>query len=256
MKKIWILGIALVAAGALCGDTVAIGQLQLSADASGYQDLSFFNLTGSSSGCQVYGSQYAACSGVDITNWALTITFTNENPPSMDPSASYNNTLTSPLVFTSGAPDTIGPYDGANAYIGGSSGTWQLPLNFGNSDEPACGPGPCDYQITQVVFSGTISPADLPIQLGNSATYNSADPSTYTVFNADSTFSTTWMIPGSDYSISSPFFLSDSTDVLVNEQVSISSVPEPVNLRLLCACVLASIILLRGWRSLRRRAAR
>lgn len=207
----------------LPGETLAIGQLQLG-ESDGYQTISFFNNTGPGSGCGAGGSEYLACTGIDITNWTLSITFTNQN--SDDPSPSYNNSVSSPLVFSSGTDDTIGPFDGTNAYTGGSSGTWQIPLNFGNADEPACGPT-CDYQISQITFSGTIDPSDLPIRLYNGQTYNGSNPSTYTVFNAQSSFSLTWNISPADYAdLADPAFLSDQTDVVISDQAPAPTAPE------------------------------
>ena len=250
-RTIGILPIVMFAVAELAhADTVAIGQLTLSYD-NGYQDISFFNLTGAGQGCQIDGLQYSVCNGIAVSNWTLTITATNENPPSSDPSASYNNNLSSQITFTGGPSDVITPYDGINPYIGGSSGTWQIPLNFDNSDEPLC-PPTCDYQITQVTFSGTISAADLPLELGNSTSYNGSDPSTYTSFDAEQTFSSTWDVSSDDdYSIASlpvPQLLYDSADVLVSNQAPVSSVPEPGEIGILTALflVLAAFKLIHG----------
>jgi len=208
----------------LFADQVAIGQLALSYD-NGFQDVSFFNFTGLGQGCQINGPQYSVCNGVTIESWSMTIDFTNENLS--DPAPSYDNTLTSPLTFTSGLSDTIGPYDGTNPYLGGSSGTWQIPLNFGNSDEPSC-PPTCDYQITQVTFSGVISAVDTPFRLGMSGTYDASNPSTYTVFNAQQNFSVIWNVPSGDYSsLILPQFLYDTTDVFVSDQAAPPPPPPP-----------------------------
>jgi hypothetical protein len=208
----------------LFADQVAIGQLALSYD-NGFQDVSFFNFTGLGQGCQVNGAQYSVCNGVTIQSWTMTIDFTNENPS--DPTPSYDNTLGPSLTFTSSLSDTIGPYDGVNTYLGGSSGTWQIPLSFGNPDEPLCGPT-CDYQITQVTFSGIISAVDTPFRLGNSGTYDAGNPSTYTAFNAQQTFSAIWNVSGADYSgLILPQFLYDTTDVFVSDQAAPPPPPPP-----------------------------
>ena len=56
----------ILAQGSLLAQSVAIGQLQLS-DNSGYQSISFFNNTGPAAGCGIGGSEYLACTGIDIT---------------------------------------------------------------------------------------------------------------------------------------------------------------------------------------------
>ncbi len=219
--------------GLLPAGTVAIGQLQLG-DNDGYQTISFFNNTGASAGCGIGGSEYLACTSVDITSWTLTVDFTNENLG--DPDPSYPNNLSSPLVFTGGSGDTITPFDGTTPFTGGVSGTWQIPLSFENSDEPDCGPT-CDYQITEIDFSGNIDPSDLPIRLYSGQTYDGSDPSTYTTFNAASSFSFTWLVPASDYTaLSDPAFFSDAADVLIGDE---SATPEPSTYLLVVAALLA-----------------
>jgi len=224
----------ILAQGSLLAQSVAIGQLQLS-DNSGYQSISFFNNTGPSAGCGIGGSEYLACTGIDITSWVLTVDFTNENPN--DPSPSYPSNLSSPLVFSSASGETIGPFDGSNPYTGGASGTWQLPLNFDNLDEPDCGPT-CDYQIAEIDFSGTLAPSDLPLRLYNGQTYDGDDPGTYTIFSADTSFTSSWIVPASDYSsLSDPAFLSDAADVLLTDD-DMSS-PEPSTYALIAVAMLS-----------------
>jgi hypothetical protein len=241
---------ALLPGGSLFAGSVAIGQLQLGEN-NGYQTISFFNNTGGSAGCGVGGSEYLSCTGVDITSWSLTLTFVNENPS--DPGASYVNTLTSPIMFSSGLGDVIGPFDGNNPYIGGLSGTWEIPLSFGNTDEPDCGPT-CDYQLTEVDFSGTIDTSDLPMRLYNGQIYDGSDPSTYTIFNAAGTFSAGWTISPDDYAtLADPAFLSDQTDVLISDQAPASSTPEPSTRFLILAGCLAAFPV--RWVHRNRRAA-
>jgi hypothetical protein len=260
MSKIGILIFTLVAACPLFADLEAIGNLNLTnLNSTGYQAVSFYNLTGTDQGCQGATSEYPVCTGVTITDWSLTITFTNENP--LDTSPSYG-LFTSPLTFSwTGSADDIGPYDptvnNGYGFTGGLSGTWEIPLNFGNSDEPACPASDtsspsCDYQITQIEFSGAISPVDTPLELGLTGVYNGSDPSTYTVFNPALTFDEIWNVPAADYySPGDPTFFGDPTgfDVLISDQ---TSVPEPYGL-LLMATVLLAIACVRSFSRSRQR---
>jgi hypothetical protein len=222
----------------LSAATVGIGLLQLS-NAQGSQEVSFSNYTGIDPGCQMNGNagEYPVCSAVDIASWALTITFTA--------SGGYvNPSFNSPLAFI--GTEHIGPFDGTNPFIGGLSGTWEIPLNGVGGTEPDC--PPCDYQITQIEFSGTLSAVDLPLKLGQWSTFDAGVPSTYTIFNAQSAFDSVWTVPSTVYSgISNPSFFSISNDVLVSDQPSsIPSVPEPGGLFLMGAGVAAIISLKRS----------
>ena len=216
----------LLAAACLPAATVDIGTLQLQ-NVSGFQTLFFFNNTGSTAGCSI---SYPVCNGINIKDWSVTFTFTNEFPldPANDPPSP------SPLTFTSSVTDVINPYDGVTAYGGGTSGTWQisLDLNEGGANCP-----PCDYQITQIDMTGTIDSAFLPLQLFNGQPYNSGDPSTFTVFNAQPVFSATWTIPSSDYTgLSDPLFFFDAADVFANDQpLGGGGVPEPGSMLLMAA---------------------
>jgi hypothetical protein len=193
MRRIAVLGLALLAAGSLPAATVAIGQLQLT-NANGYQLLTFYNKTGvGNGGCD--GVEYEVCNGVTIQSWTLTITYANSgnSTPNVVPGAS-------PLKFTSTASDAIAPYSGSGAgYTGSpSTGTWEIPLTGIGGTEPAC--PPCDYQITQVQFSGTFNSANIPFVIGS--------PGNQSEFGANPTFSTTWTAPASLYgaSLNSAFF--------------------------------------------------
>jgi hypothetical protein len=236
--------LVLAAAGLLAADEVPIGQLNLTnLNSTGYQAVSFYNFTGPDFGCQEGIGLFPVCNGVTITNWTLTVTFTNESPGNASPSYGL---FSSPLVETWTSPaDDIGPYDPSlnNGYgfTGGLSGTWEIPLNFGgNPDEPPCPASDtslpsCDYQITQVQFSGTISAVDTPFKLGlsvgNGGNFDASDPSTYTIFTPVSTFSAVWNVSQDDYysNLSDPLFFGDPSgfNVMVSDQGTPSSVPEP-----------------------------
>jgi hypothetical protein len=227
LTRLFLLSLSVVSS--LTADMKAIGQLNLGY-VTGFQVVSFSNFTDTTLGCGVSGNpgEYPVCSGANITSWTLTLTFVNPDPGNTSPSYGL---YSSPLVIQSGPSDNIAP--GSAPYSGGSV-TWELPLNFGNPDEPAC--PPCDYQITQVEFSGTLASSDLPLKLGNSSTYNGNDPSTYSIFNAQPTFDAVWSIPSTDYSsLSNPMFFGDPNgfDVLVSDQPPVSSVPEPSSFSLL-----------------------
>jgi len=239
MRVCSFVGLALLASGSLLASPVAIGDLSLQYNA-GYQEVTFTNLTGDTEGCGVWGSDYSVCSEVDITSWQLVVTFAAQGGYS-------DATPASP--WTLNGTDTIGPYDGSNPYVGGvSTPDWLIPLSGVGVGEPAC--PPCDFQISQVVFSGTISPASLPFRLGDSSTYVGTDPSTYTPFNAQSTFSATWLVSPDIYSLSSGlefglpgWFPNDSgIEVTVGEQQAPppSGVPEPGSLLLMAAGLAAA----------------
>ncbi len=238
------MALVLAAAGSVAADEVAIGQLNLTnLNSTGYQAVSFYDFTGLDSGCQNGLGTFQVCNGVTITNWALTIAFSNQAPGNASPSYGL---FTSPLTETwTGSADDIGPYDPSvnNGYgfTGGLSGTWEIPLNFGNSDEPPCPAADssspsCDYQITQVQFSGTISAVDTPFELGlsaaNGGNFDPSDPSTYTIFTPVSTFDAVWNVPQDDYyspTLTDPLYFGDPSgfDVMVSDQASPSTVPEP-----------------------------
>lgn len=248
MRAIKLFGVAALALAPVSAATVGIGTLQVLYN-NGYQQVGFLNLTGSDQGCQNNGDpgEFPVCTGVNISSWTLQINFAAQG--------GYANSLfNSPLVFTSsGAGDSIGPFNGLAGFTGGSSGTWQIPLTnlagFYNNTEPAC--PPCDYQISSIEFSGTISAIDIPFKLGQTGgatPFNAGDPATYTVFNAQTTFDTIWNVPAGDYSsISSlpdPSFFADfgfaasGADVLVSDQQQLPpSVPEPGSILLLFAGV-------------------
>ena len=238
------MALVLAAAGSVAADEVAIGQLNLTnLNSTGYQAVTFSDFTGLDSGCQNGLGTFQVCNGLTITNWALTIAFTNQAPGNASPSYGL---FTSPLVETwTGSADDIGPYDPSvnNGYgfTGGLSGTWEIPLNFGNPDEPPCpaagssGPS-CDYQITQVQFSGTISAVDTPFELGlsaaNGGNFDTSDPSSYTIFTPVSTFNAVWNVPQDDYyspTLTDPLYFGDPSgfNVMVSDQASPSTVPEP-----------------------------
>jgi hypothetical protein len=248
MLKTGLFVIALTAAGPLSADPAAIGMLGLTnLNGTGFQAVTFMNFTGVDQGCQVNGSDFSVCTGVTVTNWTLTLTFTNQNPA--NPSPSYGS-YTSPLVFNwQSSADDIGIYDPSpsvnNGYgfTGGASGTWQIPLHFGgqsNTDEPPCPAADtsepsCDYQITQVEFSGEIAAVDSPFQLGQAAAaggnYDPSDPSTYAIFAPQLTFDTIWNVPQSDYynmPFSDPQLFGDGVEVLADQaQATTATVPEP-----------------------------
>src|SRR5689334_2614423 len=97
MGKIGMMAAALAAAVSLEAATVPIGQLNVSnLNSTGYQAVSFYNLTGIDQGCQDTLTQYTVCTGVTVTDWLLTLTFTNQNPS--NPTPSYG-LYTSPLQF-------------------------------------------------------------------------------------------------------------------------------------------------------------
>ena len=232
--------LALISVGSLAAANVAIGQMQLTYG-GGFQQLLFNNMTDTVTGCQEGVSQYTVCSGANIESWTLTLTFTNENPGNASPSYGL---YSSPLVITSGPSENIAP--GVSGYSGIST-TWQIPLDFQGADDLAC--PPCDYQLTKVEFSGTLSATDLPLKLGNSATYNGADSSTYTTFSPPATsptFDDTWLIPPSDYTSLDPTFagqlLFDQTDITVSDQpLTTPGVPEPGTVLLVSAGLAAAI---------------
>jgi hypothetical protein len=204
MRGIAVLGLALLAAGSLPAATVAIGQLQL-INANGYQLLTFYNRTGvGNGGCD--GVEYKVCNGVTIQSWTLTVTYANtgNSTPSVAPGAS-------PLTFTSAGPDAIAPYSGSGPGYAGSpsTGTWEIPLTGIGGTEPAC--PPCDYQITQVRFSGTFNSANIPFVVGS--------PSSQSEFGANPTFSTTWTAPASLYGATlNPSFFGSQFDVTATDQ--------------------------------------
>lgn len=216
-RGIAVLALALSGVGAAHADDVAIGSLQLGY-VNGYQQASFYNLTGPGLGCD--GVEYEVCNGITIDSWALTLTFTAEGDT--DPAT---DGFVSPLTFSSQSPaDEIGPYGGVAPYTGGASGTWQIPLYVGNPGEPAC--PPCDYQLTQVEFSGTIDPLDLPLTVGS--------PGNTSTFAAQPTFDSIWAVPPIDYTgLTNPEFFGDAVDVLVSPASSVASIPEPASLPLL-----------------------
>lgn len=236
------MALVLAAAGSLAADEAPIGLLNLTYS-TGFQEVTFDNFTGVDYGCQGLGS-FSVCNGVTITNWTLTISFINENPG--DPNPSYP-TFTSPLVKNwTGAADDIGHYDPSlnfgSGFTGGLSGTWEIPLSFGNSDEPPClaadtSSPSCDYQITQVEFSGTISAVDTPFKLGLAGTYDGGNPATYTIFTPVSTFDAVWNVPQADYYCPQnsqdcnpdPSYFGDPNGftVTVSDQAVNATVPEP-----------------------------
>jgi hypothetical protein len=160
-----------------------------------------------------------------VDNWTLTLTFSSEGDT--DP---VTDTFTSPWSFSSLSPaDDIGPYGSAPAFTpftGGASGTWQIPLSVGNAGEPSC--PACDYELTQVEFSGTLSTGQL---------YLGADPNNLNndgLFNANPNFDAIWSIAATDYTgLTNPLFFGDSTDVFVSPASIVASVPEPASLPLL-----------------------
>ena len=247
-RGIAILALVLSGVGAAHADVctanpnecVAIGQLALEADANitgsptGLQDVLFYNNTGSGAGCQGNAGEFPVCNGVEITNWDLTITFANTGDPTN--LLAPPNLLTPPSLTFSDSVG-IGPYNGT-PFMGGTGLTdlsWQLPLDVNSSSCP-----PCDYQISQIEFSGTISPGLL---------YTGSNPNTSndTSFNALPTFDTVWTVP--DYSSNIAGLPPDAgglpildyfgnsqfdpiiDDVLVSGQAA--SVPEPDSVLLL-----------------------
>jgi hypothetical protein len=233
-----VITLALIVASSLSATEVAIGQLNLMAQSNpgytGDQIITFSNNTDTVFGCNAI---YEVCSGLDVTSWNLTVTFTDESAGNPSATYSWGGPYTSPLVIPGPGAD-IAP--GVQGYSG-STTTWVLPLSFENSDptEPLC--PPCDYQITQIEFSGTLSAIDIPAKLYNGSTYNAGDPSTYTTFTPQVTFDDTWVLPTNptDYDgITDPEFFNDPTgfNVLVSDQpVVSSSVPEPATLVLIGA---------------------
>jgi hypothetical protein len=210
MKRVCIGVCALLLAGLsqLSADT-AIGLLTLSADPNlGYQTVSFGNFMGGAQGCTVGAAQYVVCTDVNVTNWTLELDFTAEV-----------SGLTSPRIFSSTDPTsdssvTIAPVSNTNPdfYSGESNNAWVLPLTVQNDCNPIC-----DAQITKIIFSGTVDQSTLQL-------YNGSLTGPYTQeFLSSQQFSTTWMIPASDY-VGAPGLLFDSTDVTISDQ---PVAPEP-----------------------------
>lgn len=242
VRGIAILALALMGAGASQAGTVAIGAIGLSYS-GGNQELAFYNLTGSTTGCQAFGPQYGVCNGITIDSWTLTLTFTSA--ANTDP---ITDTLVSPLTISSqGNTNEIPPFDGSTPYTGGAV-TWQIPLIYGDPGEPAC--PPCDYELTQVEFAGTIDAGSLPLYVGSDL--NTGLGTTDTSFNALPAFDDiiVWQNGlSADYSgipSTTPQGLLDFGDVLVTDQLpSSSGTPEPGSLLLMGGGILAVLLLKR-----------
>jgi len=203
MRGIAVLGLALLAAGSLPAATVAIGQLQLT-NRNGFQALTFYNFTGTGNGgCD--GVHYQVCNGVTVQTWTLKLTYTNTGN-----SAPTNAPPPSTVTFSSGSTNPIAPYSGSGpGYTGALTGTWEIPLTGVGGTEPAC--PPCDYQLTQVEFSGTFNSANIPFTIGTASNQSE--------FGANPTFDTVWAIPSSDYpSNLNPAFFGDQHDVTATDQ--------------------------------------
>ena len=226
------IGALLLSSSFLHADVAPIGQILLQADTqAGSQDLYFFNATGGF-GCAGNtvappDQVFSVCNGVNIDSWSLTVDFN-----------SYNNApVTSPLQLSGTGP--LGP--GSLTTLAGPG---VIPLTqFGPCP-------PCDAQITQVVFTGTIDGKDTPFFLGDAVggaspypnPYNPSDPSTYTVFNAITTFSLVWNVSPSDYTGDPAQLLFDGASVEASDQ-TLASVPEPSSISLTCVLLFSSFIL-------------
>jgi hypothetical protein len=203
MRGIAVMGLALLAAASLPAATVAIGQLQLT-NANGYQALTFYNFTGvGNGGCD--GAHYEVCNGVTIQTWTLKLTYTNTGA-SVPTNAAPGSTVT----FSSGSTNPIAPYGGSGpGYAGTLAATWEIPLTGVGGTEPAC--PPCDYQLTQVEFSGTFNSANIPFTIGSASSQSQ--------FGANPTFDTVWSIPAADYGANlNPQFFGDQVDITATDQ--------------------------------------
>lgn len=211
--------IALLGGGCQLWGQADIGQLTLSGPNFGYQTVSLLNLTGATDGCELQATQYNVCNSVNISTWSLELDFT----------ANVAGLVASPLTFSSiGPSDAIGPTDLVNnpgGYTGQAGNPWSL--SFDNTNV-GCNPS-CDANITKIVFSGTLDQATL--QLGTDPTLTSDIP----LFLTTTSFTTTWVIPSTDYT-ASPDSLYDSTDILIsNREVPPSATPEPRSFLLILA---------------------
>lgn len=221
MRTVTVAAAALLLASTwqLSADT-AIGTISLQQGLiqNGYQTVAVNNFTGSPNGCASLDPNYAVCNGVTMENWRMEIDFTSQL-----------SGLTSPLVFTSqGSQDNITPTSVIDSYTGDQSDSWTLPFDVTNT---SC--TPCDYQITQIIFSGVLDTTTLLLYDG--------DPNgPYTTETLNSTaFSTTWVIP-QNYYTDSPGSLYDTTDI------DVTQTPEPGSFILLLAAGVAFGLLKRA----------
>ena len=210
MRGFAILSLVLAGAASMTAASVPIGQLQIT-NSGGYQLLTFYNLTGQGNGgCD--GAVYRVCNGITIRSWTLTLTYANpgnSNPGNAPPASS--------VTFTSGPSDAIGPYLGSGSgYTGSRSATWELPLTGVGGTEPAC--PPCDYQLTNIDFSGTIDSSGLPLSIGS--------PGSVSQFGAKQAFQAEWVAQSADPSqpgyldYGNPQFFGGTYDVVVTDEAS------------------------------------
>jgi hypothetical protein len=191
---------------------IAIGELSLTAPNFGQQTVSFYNLTGTTTGCEQTGPQYDVCHGISIDTWQLEVDFT-ANVAGLPPS---------PLIFASNGPgDIVGPTDASfDPYTGAVGNPWTLSFDQVNA---GCDPD-CDAQISQIVFSGAIDSTAL--QLFNDADAPGGQPYVLDTLPSAS-FTATWAIPASDYTNDSDS-LFDETDVTISDVAAPApGTPEP-----------------------------
>ena len=191
----------LFASISLSATTVSIGQLYLLSETPSYgnQTLAVFNSTGS---CD--GSFSFVCDNINISNWTLTVDFTNSGGPQTQ------------VLTPTGPGDVIAP----GSFYSPPSWTFDQSCTSGNCP-------PFDTTITKVIFTGSIgltnpTPLNVMLSPGNNGT-----------FFASNTFTVVYD-PILLVDSSSGYVYSDPADILVNSYPgSNNNVPEPSGLVLL-----------------------
>jgi len=206
--RTWLGVFVLFGSVSLSAATVSIGQLYLLSETPSYgnQSLAVFNSTGS---CD--GSFSFVCDNINISNWTLTVDFTNSGGPQTQ------------VLTPTGPGDVIGP------------GSFYSPPSW--TFDQSCTSGSCppfDTTITKVIFTGSIgsvNPTVLNVLLspgGSSST-----------FFASNTFTVEYT-PVLVVDSASGYVYSDPVDILVNSYSgSNNNVPEPSGLVLLAVGISA-----------------